>query len=119
MEAALDAVLYYGLTRSETRKVLDLVVAAKDISITEAVRKVRLIPQSSKTHQPLENWHLDKLVGYLAQSGDYLVKTKVSHLQRLDGEQRFELIRYSRALQNLLNQVLFEMEGSENQKASS
>lgn len=118
MATALDAILYYGLTRSETRKVLDLVSTAKNISITDAVRKVRLMPQSSKTQQTPDNWHLEKLVSYLAQSGDYLVKTKSSHLHELNGKERHELVRQAKALQKLLNQVLYEIDGTKKQKAS-
>lgn len=118
VDVVLDSVLYYGLTRSETRKVLNLVTKAGDISIEQAVRKIRLVPQKYSKNLSNEQWHVEKLVSYLSQSGDYLVKTKTSDLQELNSKERQELARQSKALQKLLNQVLAELNTSEKQRAS-
>lgn len=114
VNAVLDAVLYYGINRTETRKVLKLVACAKDLSIDQAVRKVRLIPKERQHSSSRDNeWHWDTLVSSLTKSGDYLVKTNRSKLLELTLEQRQELVRKSKALQKLLDQVVQEIDDTD------
>lgn len=105
LEVALDAVIYYELTRSEAKKVFQMVASRTDFSIEKAVRAVRLLPMGER---PAEDWQwdVDTLVSYLSRSGDYLVKTKDDYLEHLEEEQLEELQRQSRALRKLLDEVL-------------
>ncbi len=114
---ALDAILYYGLTRSETKKILDMVAGRKDISIDEAVRAVRLIPRERGDNRQWE-WDVETLVSYLARSGDYLVKTRDDYLDDLSVEQRQELLRQTRALKKLLDEILEKVPGDNDTQVS-
>ncbi len=102
----LDSVIYYSLTRAEAKRVIRLVETAKDISIEEAVRKIRLKPNSKVKDDTSQEWDPDKLVNSLARSGDYLVKANAYRLQGLSSEQRYELLRQSKALSKLLEDLL-------------
>lgn len=110
LNVVLDAILHYGLNRAETRRVLKLVESAKDLSIDQAVRMVRLIPRKRDSNEEPPSWSVEKLVDSLSKSGDYLVKTKPDDLRQLDDEQRKELARRARALQRLLDEVLEAVE---------
>lgn len=106
VNVVLDSVLYYALNRTETKKVLELVGSATDLSIEDAIRKLRLIPKDAPKQEGNEEWDVDKLVSFLAKSGDYLVKTELTKLNELEGEQRQELLRQSRVLSSLLAEVI-------------
>lgn len=105
-EVALDAVLYYSLSRNETRKVLKLVADAKNLSIDQAVRKVRLIPQERDREAKAPAWTVEQLMSFLSKSGDYLVKADFQHLHALSEKQKQEVIRKAKALQQLLNDMI-------------
>ncbi len=106
VNTVLDAVLYYGLTRAETRRILKLVGSARNLSIDQAVRKVRLIPQKRDVKEETSTWSVEQLVDSLSKSGDFLVKTKPDNLRLLSVDQRREVARRARALQKLLDEVL-------------
>ncbi len=109
-EVALDAVLYYSLTRAETKKVFHMVANRTDFSIEKAVRAVRLFPMGDRVAEDWE-WDVDTLVSFLSRSGDYLVKTKDDYIADLDEEQAQELQRQSLALRKLLDEVLEKVSG--------
>lgn len=102
----MDAVLYYSLSRNETRKVLKLVADAKNLSIDQAVRKVRLIPQERDREAKAPAWTVEQLMSSLSKSGDYLVKADFQHLHALSEKQKQEVIRKAKALQQLLNDMI-------------
>lgn len=106
LEVVLDAVLYYSLSRAETRQVLKLVLEAKDLSIDQAVRKVRLIPQERSRKAQSPDWSVDQLMTSLSKSGDVLVKADIERLRTLSENQKQEVIRRARVLQQLLSAMI-------------
>ncbi|HHX01584.1 MAG TPA: ParB/RepB/Spo0J family partition protein [Firmicutes bacterium] len=106
LNVVLDAVLYYNLSRAETRTILKLVAGAKDLSIDQAVRKVRLMPQERDRKDGSPAWSVEQLMASLTKSGDYLVKTDFESLQTLSDKQKQEVIRRARALKLLLDDVI-------------
>lgn len=118
LEVALDTILYYGLTRAETKKVLEMVASRVDCSLEKAVVLVRKVPRMASFSEEEEEWDVRRLVEYLAQSGDYLVKCKPAYLESLTDEERHELLRQSRALQRLLQEVEDTLPEDETQRES-
>jgi len=107
VNVVLDAVLDYGLTRTETKRVLELIDRNRDLSIEQAVRKVRHIPKSREgNNSESHEWSVEKLFDSLSKSGDYLVKTNVNALRSLQVKERRELLRRAKALQRLLSEVI-------------
>lgn len=109
LDVVLDAVLYYNLSRSETRKVLKLVANARNLSIDQAVRKVRLIPQAREQKEEIPAWSVEQLMASLTRSGDYLVKADIESFTILNEKQRQEVIRRARALKQLLDDMIEKM----------
>lgn len=105
----LDAVIYYSLSRGETRKVLQIVRSAKNYSLEAAIRKVRLSPGADTQVNGQEEWQVEKLLSSLSRSGDYLVKTSSDNLAQLSTGERHELVRRTNALRKLLDQVILEV----------
>ncbi len=118
LEVALDTILYYGLTRAETKKVLEMVATRTDCSLEKAVTLVRKVPRMASLSEDGEPWDVRRLVEYLAQSGDYLVKCKPAYLESLTAEERHEVLRQSRALQRLLREIEETLPEDEDSPAS-
>lgn len=108
-EMVLDAVLYYRLTRSETKKVLELLENKRTIPIDVAIKQVRVMPSNSK--EPTNStWNVNELVTFLARSGNYLVKCKPENLYNLDEDEKEELLRQSKVLIRLLNDTIAQLD---------
>lgn len=118
INVALDAIIYYKLTRSETKKALDLVLHSHDLSVEEAVRKVRLVPRQKQKESQKSEWSVETMVDFLAKSGQYMVKCKPEDLAHLNNQQRQELLRQSSALTKLLREMVQKVASDKKQGAS-
>lgn len=103
----LDAILVYELSRAETKRVLKNMEASRNFDVEAAIRRVRNSP-AHKVEMPSaeEGWDAEKLVTMLARSGDYLVKSKREEIAKLSPKQKQELLRQSRALTRLLEDLM-------------
>jgi len=111
LEVILDGVLDYGLSRAETKEVTDMMLRARDLSLEHAVEIVRRKPRKSTGHGgQTGRWRVQEVVASLSQSGDYLVKFRPDDLAELSEKDRRELLRTSRALMYLLQDVTEKIE---------
>jgi ParB family chromosome partitioning protein len=111
LEVILDGVIDYGLSRAETKRVIDMMLRSRDLSLENAVHMVRRKPRqtAARRGEPGE-WRVQDVVASLSQSGDYLVKCDPQKVLNLNDMEKRELLRISRALMYLLQDVTAQIE---------
>lgn len=119
LEVILDGAIDYGLSRAETKRVIDLMLQARNLSLEEAVDMVRRKPRRSGGGNPDQRgWRVQDAVASLSQSGHYLVTAKPDDLQQLNEREKRELLRTSRALMHLLEEITEQLtEQAQNTKS--
>lgn len=111
LEVLLDGVIDYGLSRAETKRVIDLMLRSQDMSLEKAVQLVRRKPRQSGARRGRStDWNVQDVVASLSQSGDYLVKCDPEDLRSLSEGEKRELLRISKALMHLLQDVTAQIE---------
>ncbi|NLM38888.1 MAG: ParB/RepB/Spo0J family partition protein [Firmicutes bacterium] len=106
LEVILDGAIDYGLSRAETKRVIDLMLESRSLSLEEAVDIVRRKPRrTGDLHRGERGWRVQDAVASLSQSGHYLVTAKPDDLQQLSETEKRELLRTSRALMHLLEDI--------------
>lgn len=114
MEVILDGVIDYGLSRAETKRVIDMMLRSQDLSFEDAVRLVRRKPRQQETlHRGSRAWSVRDALASLSQSGHYLAKCDPEDLNSLSEVEKRELLRLSRVLMNLLEDVAAQISVAE------